>query len=131
MQNVNALDLVNPKPSTWEPLQRIEALRILELVGPTQLSLELVLDLLEEKLPELEGMTGRDLPKEYFLKDLKEPFLEELVAESKEPKGEFPSFAKRLAGLRRHTAPIVLASTAELEYMAKQRPRSSRSHRLR
>ena len=131
MQNVNALDLVNPKPSTWEPLQRIEALRILELVGPTQLSLELVLDLLEEKLPELEGMTGRDLPKEYFLKDLKESFLEELVAESKEPKGEFPSFVRLSAGRRRPTAQTVLGSTAERECMDKQRPRSSRSHRLR
>ena len=51
----------------------------------------------------------KDFPKEHFLKDLKEPVLEELVAESKEPKGEYLSFVKRLAVLRQAMAPTVLA----------------------
>ena len=56
MLNVNGLDLVNPKLSTWEPPLRIETPRILVLVGLNRRSLELALDLSldlsEEKLPE-------------------------------------------------------------------------------
>ena len=73
----------------------------------------------------------KDIPKEHFPKDLKEHVLEELVAESKEPKGEYLFFDRPSAVLRRAMAPTVLAYTGEPESQAQRRPRSTRSRRPR